>query len=127
MNENRKKPNPKLSDDNLTIDYDLNDFSNTLPNLTSELTKEDHPGSVPLEDIKFDDISPGDPSAEEFIQRCITVNEALEIIDFLEKKEEISQKMAHDYRDRLEKRGLKDFGPHRERGFYESKYRRKIK
>ena len=126
MSENRKKSSPHLSDDKLTIDYDINEFSKTLPNLTSELTNEDHPGNFPLDEIKFDDEIPEDPSVVEFIQRCTTENEALEIINYLEKKEEISQKLAETYRERLKKKGLTDFGPHRERGFYERKFLRKV-
>ena len=124
MNENRKKTSPNLSNDKLTIDYDLNDFSKTLPNLADELTHVDHPGSLPLDDIKFDDVVPRKPGVVEFIQRCTTDYEALEIIDFLEKKEEISQELADNYRDRLKKKGLTDFGPHKERGFYERNFHR---
>lgn len=59
-----------------------------------------------------------DPNAIDFIRRCDTKKEAHEIIDFLEKKGELSSDQAQKLRDQLEKKGLRSFGEKKEEGFY---------
>jgi hypothetical protein len=50
------------------------------------------------------------PDAVDFIRRCDTNKQAEEIIDFLEKRGEISLGQARDLKKQLETRGLRSFG-----------------
>jgi len=68
------------------------------------------------EDRKYSGFSPG---AVDFIRRCRKPKEAEEIINFLEKKGDITKVEANTLRGQLKHEGLKSFGPHKEPGFYE--------
>ena len=73
-----KKTTPKLSDDNLTIEFDAKDFKKSLPHLSSELIS----GEKKINIQGVQNIVP-DPGVIDFIRRCRTIEEAFEIIDFL--------------------------------------------
>lgn len=123
MNNRPNGKKPKLSEDKLTVDYDLDDFNESLPNLSKEISQPDDSSSIHLNKIEFQDEIPIDPDVDIFIRRCSTVKEAFEIINYLEKREEITIEKANECRDKLEKYGLEKFGPHIEYGYYEKKYR----
>ena len=67
-----------------------------------------------------------DPGAVDFIRRCKTPEEALEIIRYLESRDEISADEAKQLTAQLQKEGLKSFGSKRIRGYYERDYHRQI-
>ncbi len=127
MNNPAKNKKPELSDDNLTIHYDIDDFSANLPHLTDEIQQIDHPGKIDIDSLSFEDAVPEDPCVEDFLRRCSTKSEALEIISYLEASGELSSNKAMECRDKLEKQGLEIFGPHKEHGYYEKNYRRNRK
>ena len=58
------------------------------------------------------------PSAEDFIRRCDTDAQAEEIIAYLEKRGEISNKQAQGLRVQLKRKGLRSFGPKKEENHY---------
>jgi hypothetical protein len=58
------------------------------------------------------------PSAVDFIRRCSTHNEALEIISYLEDKEEISTEEAAKLKTQLKTHGLRSFGGKKTWGHY---------
>lgn len=58
------------------------------------------------------------PSAVDFIRRCDTKTQAEEIIAYLEKKGEITQKYASELRCQLEQDGVRSFGPKKEENHY---------
>ncbi len=60
-----------------------------------------------------------DPDAIDFIRRCSDDEEALEIIEYLRGREEISVEEAERLCRQLEEEGLKSFGPKKEPGYYE--------
>jgi hypothetical protein len=60
-----------------------------------------------------------DPTAVDFIRRCENDGQALEIINFLERKGEIESSYAKRLRSQLVEHGLKSFGKRREPGCYE--------
>lgn len=90
------------------------------PNLSKEITE----GSTKV--VKLDRAIPGserkyagfNPEATDFIRRCTTDEEAHQIIDYLEKRGEISNEEADSLREKLEKEGLPAFGEHKEADFY---------
>lgn len=58
------------------------------------------------------------PNVIDFIRRCDTDKEALEIIEFLEKKNDITSEQGDSLRKQLEKDGLRSFGSKKKKGFY---------
>ena len=58
------------------------------------------------------------PSAEDFIRRCDTEAQAEEIIAYLLKKGEITKACAQELRGKLEKEGVRSFGPKKEENHY---------
>jgi len=60
-----------------------------------------------------------DPTAIDFIRRCDTEEQALEIINYLETKGEIKPGYAKQLRAQLSEKGLGSFGKRREQGCYE--------
>ena len=59
-----------------------------------------------------------DPQAEDFIRRASTVAEAIEIIEFLIKRKELSEEKAEELLHILHTQGLQAFGPHKRPGYY---------
>lgn len=92
--------------------------------LFPNLTKEIEEGSTKV--VKLDRALPGserkyagfNPEAIDFLRRCTKKEEAQEVIDYLEKRGEISQEKAYIFREKLEKEGLTSFGEHKDIDFY---------
>jgi hypothetical protein len=61
------------------------------------------------------------PDTVDFIRRCETVEEALDIISYLEKRGELSLEQAVRFRAQLKLQGLRSFGPKKEIGYYEKR------
>ena len=58
------------------------------------------------------------PSAVDFIRRCDTETQAEEIIDYLERKGEITNENAREMRGQLKRDGVRSFGPKKEEYYY---------
>jgi hypothetical protein len=65
------------------------------------------------------------PDVIDFLRRCDTEKEGLEIIDYMEKRGEISSKYANRLRRQLKEKGIRSFGPKKEPGYYFRKYYRR--
>ena len=59
------------------------------------------------------------PGVIDFICRCKTEAEALEIIEYMLSKGEITEDYASSLKEHLKDKGLEFFGEHRSPGFYE--------
>lgn len=59
------------------------------------------------------------PTAVDFIRRCSTEEQALEIINYLESRNEIDVDYAKKLRRQLVERGLNSFGSHKDPGYYD--------
>lgn len=116
-----KKNAPKLSDDNLTIEFNEKDFKKALPHLSSELIKGEK--KISIQGIE-NNIT--DPGTIDFIRRCSTNEEAFEIIDFLLKRNEISLEEFDSLKNQIKNQGLSSFGFQKKTGYYERKYKRNI-
>lgn len=64
-----------------------------------------------------------EPTVVDFIQRCNTIAEAREIIDFLTKQGEVSNEQREELLEKLESEGIRAFGNKRSWGHYERRYR----
>ena len=60
-----------------------------------------------------------EPTVIDFIRRCDTEQQALEVIEFLESRGELSPEYARRLRGQLTRLGLRSFGPKRNPGCYE--------
>lgn len=60
-----------------------------------------------------------EPTAIDFMRLCDTERQALEIIDFLESRGELTPEYARKLRHQLTRFGLRSFGPKRNPGCYE--------
>jgi hypothetical protein len=58
------------------------------------------------------------PSAEDFLRRCDTEEQAEEIIAYLQKKGEITAECACELRSKLKREGVRAFGPKKEENHY---------
>jgi hypothetical protein len=59
-----------------------------------------------------------DPSAIDFLRRCNTTEEGLEIIDYLKARGEIEEEYAASLKSQLLKNGIESFGSKKEPGHY---------
>lgn len=58
------------------------------------------------------------PQAVDFIRRCDTTEQAEEIITYLEKRGEVTKEYAAELRNKLERDGVRSFGPKKEENHY---------
>ena len=58
------------------------------------------------------------PCAVDFIRRCDTEAQAEEIIAYMQKKGEITQKYAEELLCQLKREGVRSFGPKKEENYY---------
>jgi hypothetical protein len=58
------------------------------------------------------------PDIVDYIRRCDTVSQALEIVDYMLKRGEISRSEAKDIKTRLKSEGLRSFGEKKEKDHY---------
>jgi len=104
------------------IEMDIEELRRKYPNLAKELE-----GRVMCIEVRGSRTSDegfqiGMPDAVDYIRRCKSVQEAEEVISFLERTNQISKSKADELREQLYSQGLESFGPHKEFGYYMKKY-----
>jgi len=116
---------PRRSLMGLIIDWER--FRKLFPHLAEEM--ERGVARVSIEAFRVDPeegerLARGDPWAGynpdviDFLRRCDRVEEAEEIIDYLERRGEITSERAERLRRQLRERGLRSFGEKKEPGYY---------
>ncbi|MEM3646803.1 MAG: DUF2095 family protein [Thermofilum sp.] len=63
------------------------------------------------------------PNVFDYIRRCDSVEEALQILDFLVSRRELPEKVACVIKERIMEKGLRFYGPKKQVGYYVEKYR----
>ena len=119
----------------LTSDDECEDLTekvlSRLPNLANEMRTSQ--GDVRIDGVRWEEtartqqkvrtgedrFSGYSPDVIDFLRRCTTEDEALEIINYLEKKGEINSIHANELRNQLRKRGVRSFGAQKSWGSYE--------
>ncbi len=91
------------------------------PNLNKEM--QDKTGSVSIDPVQTEPSEPNplrgyNPDVVDFLRRCENSGEGEEIIDFLEKRGEISPNHAVTLRRKLQEKGIRSFGPKKEADYY---------
>jgi hypothetical protein len=98
------------------------EFKKRFPNLAKEMEEGvgkanlKFQGEKPQEERKFARYS---PNVTDFIRRCSTHEEALEIIEYLKERGEITSEDAENYINKLNNEGLRSFGFKKKPGYYE--------
>jgi hypothetical protein len=104
------------------------DLKKKFPNLYNEIQSDEN--SIEIQGIRWDEKERNDlaePDIYSFLRRCKTDDEGFQIIEFLEKREEISKDLANDLRQQIKSRGIRSFGEKKFWGYYEEKYRKSSK
>jgi hypothetical protein len=101
------------------------EFRRRFPHLSMELRG---PGTIRIDAIRssFEEAEKVastfegyEPTVIDFIRRCETDEQALEIIDFMEKRGEITQDYAKRLKNQLARLGVRSFGERKKPGYYE--------
>jgi hypothetical protein len=103
------------------MEIDIEEFRRKFPNLAREMLGQ---GTVRIGSVRSS-VHEGEKAAEErfptvvdFLRRCDTDEQALEIINYFERRGEISGEYAAELRAQLVRHGVRSFGSKRERGWF---------
>ena len=116
------------------LEFDLEEFRRRYPNLARELERgigvkrlsELVEQQQSQEEVREDEGPPSNPTAIDYLRRCRSVQEALEVLDYLERTGEISRGERQELEERLLSEGLESFGPRKSFGYYSEKYLKDI-
>jgi len=108
------------------MEIDKEQFKKMFPNLAKEM--DDGSSRITITSVRSD-IESGEkiasksfrgynPDVIDFLRRCDNEEQANEIIDYLEKRKEISEKYASQLRRQLKEKGVRSFGSKKEEGYY---------
>lgn len=108
------------------MEFDKKRFKQIFPNLANEMGNKQNIAAI---SSVRSDVSQGErasskrfesyiPDAIDFIRRCDTEKQAEEIIDFLEKRKEITREHAQRLRKQLKTNGVRSFGPKKQDDYY---------
>ena len=108
------------------MEIDKKRFKRMFPHLAKELEIKEH--KIPITSIRSD-LQTGEKSSSrgfdsympdviDFIRRCDNEQQAKEIVNYLEKREEISREYARRLKKQLREKGVRSFGSKKEEGYY---------
>lgn len=141
----KKEPihkHPKVKDkDGLSISYNREELNQFFPHLSDEIVEKN--SFLPVDSIQMEmendqeQINSNLPSQElvnpnvlDFIRRCKNVEDAIKIVDFLFKRNELTEKEYVDLKEKVSheeglKKLIEECGGFKRPGYYERKYYRK--
>ncbi|MFQ6105773.1 MAG: DUF2095 family protein [Candidatus Hydrothermarchaeaceae archaeon] len=97
----------------------MKDFKKKYPNLARELEEGEF---ISIESVRSNveeaegEIR-GEPTVVDFLRRCDTDEQGMEIIRYMKKQNQISDEYAAQLTEQLVKHGIRSFGP-KKRGIY---------
>jgi len=97
-------------------EWDVEDFRKLFPALYDEMT-----GSRPMR-LRVDVLRGYMPTVTDYLARCSDEQGAMEVIDYLEGKGEITSEQANELRERIRREGLRSIVEKREEGYYLRRY-----
>lgn len=107
------------------IPWDKRDFKRLFPALSDELEQS----STSLEDSDAETASEPlrgfMPGPEDYLMRCTTEEEAIQVIEFLKKRREITEEESERLKRQVYEKGVRSFGPLKEEGYYLRTYHRR--
>lgn len=106
------------------MDISWEEFKRKYPNLAREIEEKTMYISIGgvrwMNGEEYDELRK--PDAVSFLRRCDTDKEAYEVIDYLERRGEISREYAESLRKQVRERGIRSFGSRKPMGYYLLKY-----
>jgi len=143
VREKKKKleSNHNNKNNGLKITFDKEDMRIYLPNLIEEISNQKK--SIKIDSVNYEIEKNNDkkkikrnsykseelinPTALDFIRRCSNDQQALEILDYLLRRKEISQDDYNSYKQKIEKEGgldklIKESGGFKKSGYYLKKF-----
>jgi hypothetical protein len=110
----------------MPMEIDKKSFKKMFPSLSDELEGEEN--KVPIDSVRTDsetvektmsdELRHYEPTVIDFVRRCETEKEAEDIINYLEKRGELTKEYAMQLRRQLKKEGVRSFGPKKEENYY---------
>ena len=112
------------------MEFDEREFKRKFPHLYEELEDSTSEGKDNLESCEVQDAEPDtsdkySPEATSYIRRARSNDEAIEIVDYLEKRGELSANDASSIIKQIRERGVRSFGSLKTWGHYERELRKK--
>lgn len=108
------------------MEVDKKRFKKMFPNLAEEMDVKEH--GVAITSVRSDVQTAEKTSSEkfaeympdviDFIRRCDDEQQAKEIINYMEKREEINREYAQKLRKQLNEKGVRSFGSKKENDYY---------
>ena len=112
------------------MEIDPKTFKKLFPNLYREMMLKRM--SISIDAVRLDQEeaekeaskpkAPTMPTAIDYLRRCDTDDEALKVVDYLEKRGEITGDQAEKFRKQIREHGVRSFGKKKEWGYYSTKY-----
>ena len=111
------------------VEIEKEQFKKMFPHLAKEMENNENNDEHRIQinsvrsDPEIEEKFPGKfdtymPDAIDFIRRCDDEKQAKEIIDYLEKRGEITREYARRLRKQLREKGVRSFGTKKEEGYY---------
>ncbi|UCF45273.1 MAG: DUF2095 family protein [Candidatus Bathyarchaeota archaeon] len=108
------------------VETDKKSFKKMFPHLSEELELANSKVSInsvrtdsdTAEKSLSDKFRDHNPTVVDFIRRCDTEAQAEAIIEYLEKRGELTKKYAEELRKQLKKEGVRSFGSKKEKNYY---------
>ncbi len=112
------------------MEFDEREFKKRFPHLYEELqgspaSEEDDSDSTEAEDTQADSASEYPPEIMSYVRRAHTNNEAAEVVNYLKKRGELSEKHASSLLKQISEQGVRSFGNLKTWGWYEREFRKK--
>lgn len=105
------------------ISWDRRDFKKLFPAILRELEEsESSQLEEPEPTINEEPLRGFMPGPEDYIKRCTTDEEALNVIAFLKERGEITEEEFEKFRRQICETGVRSFGPLRQEGYYLKTY-----
>ncbi len=108
------------------MELDEKTLKKLFPNLSKEIKNVDY--KVSIDSVRTNSetgekaacarFSHYTPDIIDFLRRCDTEDQAREIIDYMEEREEIPRGYAEKLRKQLKDQGVRSFGPKKEEDYY---------
>ena len=110
------------------MEINKDQFKKTFPHLARDMS--DNQNGVTIDSIRSDtrtaektatarkNLSNYNPDVIDFLRRCDNTQQAEDIINYMQRRSEITNDYAKKLHLQLKKKGLRSFGPKKEEGYY---------
>ena len=108
------------------MEIDKKSFKKMFPNLSEELQGKGSKIAIGTVGTHIDEAEKKvskkfrnyNPTVIDFLRRCDTRAQAEEIVEYLEKRGELTEQYAAELREQLKRKGVRSFGSKKEKNYY---------